>query len=179
LKQEKDDNGVLVYYVTLKAPELPYVLDSCVVEASRSRLLAAAHRRCQEKNSVNLKSLLLARLRAAKILGFQCWADYKLEQNMAKTKERANSFLMEMLEKLRGRLKSDLDTLKETKMADCLRRGLSYDNQIHLWDVAFYEKVHLKENFALDDEEIKNYFPSDWVTERVMDMYVAGLLNLG
>ena len=50
-------------------------------------------------------------------------------------------------------------------MFQCAKMELPFNEKIDSWDMRYYMNLIEKENYAVDHEKIKEYFPVDIVTE--------------
>ena len=57
------------------------------------------YKRQEYDNTAILKQIANLRLKIANLLGYECYADYVLEKQMAEKTETVNAFLAELLEK--------------------------------------------------------------------------------
>ncbi|UKM65156.1 M3 family metallopeptidase [Flavobacteriaceae bacterium GSB9] len=92
------------------------------------------------------------RHKRAKLLGYKTHAHFVLEERMAQTPEKVQSFLNELLEKAKPAAKREFEALsgfaKETDGID----------QLQKWDGAYYSEKLKQKLFDLDDEKLKPYF---------------------
>lgn len=103
-------------------------------------------------NSSQIEQLLALRAEEAQLLGFQTFADLRLETRMADSASQVLDFLHELAQKAKPYAAKDLSELKEFA-AEHL--DLS---DLQPWDVA-YASEHLREQrYAYSEDEIKQYF---------------------
>ncbi|SFU31423.1 peptidyl-dipeptidase Dcp [Pustulibacterium marinum] len=98
--------------------------------------------------------LKIAKLRhqRANLLGYQTHAHFVLEERMAETPEKVNSFLQELLEKAKPAAEAEFNKLTEfAKATDGI-------DTLQKWDSAFYTEKLKQQLFNLDDEKLKPYF---------------------
>lgn len=88
---------------------------------------------------------------------------------MASTPTAATTLLTTLNEKIARRSLSDVTRLLEIKRCE---EGGKNANSLDPWDVAYCEN-QLKTQLHIDDEEIKRYFPVEWVISRTLAMFVA------
>ncbi|MDP3462048.1 MAG: M3 family metallopeptidase [Bacteroidales bacterium] len=111
-----------------------------------------------------------AALRAerAKILGYPSHAHFVLEQNMANTPERVNNFVDDLLKAAMPIAAKEAKSLQ--KLID--QRG---DNiKLEPWDWWYYAEILRKEQYDLDEEQLRPYFKLEHVRDGVFA--VAGKL---
>ncbi len=103
-------------------------------------------------NKEIIKKIVKLRDQKAKLLGFDNFAAYKLDVNMAKTPENVYKFLMELWEPALEMAKEDVKAMQA--IAD--REG---DNiKLESWDWWYYAEKLRKEKYDLDEAELKPYF---------------------
>uniref|UniRef100_A0A671L221 Neurolysin, mitochondrial-like n=1 Tax=Sinocyclocheilus anshuiensis TaxID=1608454 RepID=A0A671L221_9TELE len=133
---EKTEDGR--YKVTLAYPHYFPLMKRCHVPETRRKMEMAFHSRCKDVNTAILEQLIELRARLAKLLGFSSHANYVLEMTMAKNSENVAQFLDELYKRLRPVGEQERHYLLSLKHADCERRGLEFDGQLHAWDMPYY-----------------------------------------
>jgi peptidyl-dipeptidase Dcp len=94
---------------------------------------------------------LALREERAKLLGYQSFADFKLEPEMAKTPEAVRGLLMRVWEPARKKALSDAVILEKMLQAD----GLS--GPLEPWDWRYYSEKRRKAEHDLDEAALKPY----------------------
>ncbi|MDX1542595.1 MAG: M3 family metallopeptidase [Christiangramia sp.] len=112
-------------------------------------------------NQENVLKIAKLRYQRAKLLGFESHAHFVLEERMAETPEKVDSFLKEMLEKAKPAAE------REYKELENFARDLDGIDQLQKWDAAFYGEKLKQKLFDLDDEKLKPYFKLENVIEGV------------
>ncbi|KAF5886332.1 neurolysin, mitochondrial isoform X1, partial [Clarias magur] len=163
--------------VTLAYPHYFPLMKRCHVPETRRKMEAAFHSRCKEVNTEILEQLVELRAKAAKLLGFSSHANYVLEMNMAKNSSTVCRFLNDLYEKLKPVGQRERQFLLSLKEAECQRRGLEFDGQLRAWDLPYYMDQVEQVQFAVDKEQLMEYFPLQVVTEGLLGIYqdVLGL----
>uniref|UniRef100_A0A8C2FLH0 Neurolysin (metallopeptidase M3 family) n=1 Tax=Cyprinus carpio TaxID=7962 RepID=A0A8C2FLH0_CYPCA len=133
---EKAEDGR--YKVTLAYPHYFPLMKRCHVAETRRKMEMAFHSRCKDVNTAILEQLIELRARLAKLLGFSSHAHYVLEMTVAKNPENVARFLDELYKRLRPVGEQERHYLLSLKRADCERRGLAFDGQLHAWDMPYY-----------------------------------------
>ncbi|XP_017344160.1 neurolysin, mitochondrial isoform X2 [Ictalurus punctatus] len=165
------------YRVTLAYPHYFPLMKRCHVPETRRKMEAAFNSRCKEVNTEILEQLIELRAKAAKLLGFSSHANYVLEMNMARNSNTVSHFLDELYEKLKPVGQKERQYLLSLKQAECQRRGLECDGQLHAWDLPYYMNQVEQVKFAVDKDKLLEYFPLEVVTEGLLGIYqdVLGL----
>jgi len=165
----KNDEGK--YTVSLKYPELFPVLEQCKVAETRKKMEFANGTKCIKQNTVLLEDVILLRQEESKLLGFKNHADFNLAPKMAKNSENVMKFLTDLTQKLDEPSKKDIQILLKAKEADCNERKEPFDGKINVWDWRYYEQFLLQKDYQVNQDEIKEYFPMEKVTEGLLDIY--------
>ena len=111
---------------------------------------------------VNLKQ------KRAELLGYKTHSDFVLEERMAKTPEKVEFFLNDLLEKAKPAAEKEFKTL-------CgFAKSIGGPDMLESWDAAFYTEKLKKEKFDFDSEELKPYFKLENVIDGVFT--IAGKL---
>ncbi|NHI90139.1 MAG: hypothetical protein EAX87_11500 [Candidatus Thorarchaeota archaeon] len=142
---------------------------------TRKRMMTTYYQRGGAENSQRLSDALALRDRQAKLLGFSNFAEYVISMKMAKTPQRVFDFMNDLktkLSKLSGKETARLRELKSKEMNTPLEK-----TTMKLWDIFYYHEMLMKELYAVDQNEIKEYFPIDSVINGVLDVYQL-VLNL-
>ncbi|KAI7903245.1 uncharacterized protein BX663DRAFT_507971 [Cokeromyces recurvatus] len=175
LKTEEED-GVTKYVLTMKYPDVRPVLKLCKNENTR-RVHYTAYESRNKENIVLLEEALKLRRKAAKILGYKSHADFVIEVKMAKTVEAVETFLNDLATKLHEPGLKEIEVLKELKKAEKASRGEEYDGTFNAWDTSYYERILLENEYAVDQEKIKQYFSLETTIQKMLEIYekVLGL----
>ena len=105
LAMEAKARGQKGWTVTLKAPSyVPFVTYSS--QRDLKEKLYRARNSCavggKFDNTENIRKITTLRLKIANLLGYECYADYVLDNRMAEKTETVNSFLAELLSQTRS-----------------------------------------------------------------------------
>ncbi|MDO5105182.1 M3 family metallopeptidase [Capnocytophaga sp.] len=103
-------------------------------------------------NQKNILEIVALRDERAKLLGYENYATFVLEERMADTPKIVNDFLNDLLEKAKPAAQKELDELKNFAFE------LDGINDFQKWDFAFYSEKLKQKKFNLDDEKLKPYF---------------------
>jgi len=122
----------------------------------------------ENDNKEIIKKIVPLRDQKAKLLGFENFAAYKADVNMAKTPENIINFLMELWEPSLKMAKQDVKDMQ--KIID--REGGNF--KLQSWDWWYYSEKMRKEKFDLDEAEVKPYFSLDNAKKGIF--YVADKL---
>ncbi|ORX44127.1 Metalloendopeptidase family-saccharolysin & [Piromyces finnis] len=172
-KTEKNDDGKeqTKYIVNLKPPELKELIQNANMESTRKTVLTASHSRCKDENLPLFKEILATRQKMAELLNYDNHSNFMLSQNMCKNLDNANQFLYNILNPLKPVLHQELQKLLEIKKKTCEKHNWSYDNELHLWDISYYERILKDEEYSVDDVKVSGYFPVENVISGILSLY--------
>ena len=143
---------VLPLQNTTQQPALAELSD----RATRQALFDASWNRASKGDANDTRSTIaeIAMLRAqkAKLLGFPTWADYVLQDQMAKTPGTAMSFMQQLGRPVAAEQKREAAELQAQIKAD----GGDFD--LKPWDWERYSEQLRKAKYDLNQDELKPYF---------------------
>jgi peptidyl-dipeptidase Dcp len=148
---------------TLQAPSIWPFLTFAESRELRKQILTAYTNRCDKRDETDNKAGLAktAALRAerAKLLGFPTWADFVLDDNMAKTPARVYELLDRVWKPALAVAKVDEKDLAAALKAD------GKEGDFAAWDWRYYAEKVRKARYDLDDQELRPYFALDRVRD--------------
>lgn len=103
-------------------------------------------------NQQNVLQIATLRHKRAKLLSYKSHAHFVLEERMAETPEKVQSFLNELLEKAKPAAQKEFDELT------AFATELDGIDRLEKWDGAYYSEKLKQKRFNLDDEKLKPYF---------------------
>lgn len=103
-------------------------------------------------NQENVLQIVRLRYQKAKLLGYATYAHFQLEERMAETPEKVNSFMHELLEKAKPAAEREFKELEE------FAKDLEGIEKLQKWDAAYFGEKLKQKLFDLDDEQLKPYF---------------------
>uniref|UniRef100_A0AAR2J2W3 Thimet oligopeptidase n=1 Tax=Pygocentrus nattereri TaxID=42514 RepID=A0AAR2J2W3_PYGNA len=172
-----DKDGTEKLKLTLKYPHYFPTMKKCYVPETRKKLEEAFNSRCKEENSAILKELVELRSQKSALLGFTTHADFVLEMNMAKASKKVASFLEELAHKLKPLGEEERAVILKLKEKECQKRNLPFNGELDAWDTRYYMTQVEETQYAVDQNQLKEYFPMEVVTRGLLDIYQE-LLNL-
>ena len=120
----------------------------------------------QFDNNENIVKILKLRKERVALLGFDNYADWRLQNRMAKTPENAMALLNAVWPSAIARVKEEVADMQ----AVANKNG---DNiTIEPWDYRYYAEKVRKEKYDLDSDEVKQYLQLDKLTQAIF--FVAG-----
>ena len=104
-------------------------------------------------NTEIVKKIVDLRIKIANILGYETYADYALEERMAKSKATVTEFIKNLLEPSMPFAKKDVaDVLAYAK-----KNGFEGD-RLESWDFSYWSEKYQQAEYSLSAEELKPYF---------------------
>ena len=155
--QQKGKTG---YRFSLQAPSLTAVLTYADDRALREKMWRAQNTRAtvgEHDNRPIIAKILELRKAKANVLGFRDFADFQLDDRMAKTGADASRFIAELRERTQATFE------RENRELFAFRQELEGQHAPALepWDVTYYAEKLRKARFSLDEEELRAYFPAE------------------
>ena len=151
------------YVLALQNTTQQPALELLTSHATRQALLDASMNRAEKGGANDTRALIreIAQLRAKKaaLFGEPNWADYTLYDQMAKTREAAVGFL--------DRLAPAVAAKQRTEAADirALAASQGANFQVTPADWNFYAEQIRKQRYAIDSDQLKQYFEFNKVLE--------------
>jgi|SaaInlStandDraft_3_1057020.scaffolds.fasta_scaffold14679_1 thimet oligopeptidase len=143
------------------------VLKHCVVEKTRHDLYLIFNNRAYPKNEKILEKIIAKRDKLAKLLGFNSFSAFDLDDQMAKTCERVEEFIIDIC---------GLASIKEHKEFEQLKKDLPCNikltnGKLDPWNVAFVKEYYKKKHFNVDDVKISEYFTMEKTVQGMFDIF--------
>ena len=148
--------------VGLSLPSWEPFMQTCPDRSLREELWHAYTDRCKEGEFDNTKiidTLVNLRLERANILGFPTHADYVLDDCLAKTPANVYKCLLDIWGPALKVAKQERNIYQ--KMLEKDEPGA----KLQPWDWRYYAEKYRVEKYALDDAEVRPYFPLDNVLQ--------------
>ena len=131
--------------------------------ATREKLFKASWTRTEQgdKNDTRKDIESLAKIRAekARLLGFKNYAEWNLQDQMAKTAEAAMDFMKKLAPATVSHAAEEANEIQ--KMIDAEKGGF----KLQPWDWSYYAEKVRKAKYNLDESEIKPYFELNTVLQ--------------
>jgi len=151
---------------TLQAPSYgPFMQYADNRELRKKLFLAYNSRGFQGNKNDNqeiIKKIVNLRYERANLLGYKTHADFVLEESMAGSKDKVQSFLTELVSYARPAAEKQYAELTTYAKA----HGFQGD-KLEQWDNSYYAEKLKKEKYSLDDEMLKPYFKLENVLDGV------------
>lgn len=144
------------YILSVDYPTYVPVMENCKIESTRKSLWTAFINRGYPANESELSSIINIRDEIAKLLKYETYASYDIEDEMAKSTSTVKNFLEDILLKSQDKLKKEIDSYLSDLPAGI---SLTKENKIKPWDVIYIRNQFKKKNFQVNEFELSQYFP--------------------
>ncbi len=152
-KESKLENK---WVFTIQKPSLIPFLQYSKKRELREKMYKAYTSKGDKNDELDNKKFILEiitlRAEKANLLGFESHAHFVLDDNMAKTPEKVEEFLMKLWTPALELAKRERAELQEMIKKD----GGNF--KLEAWDWWYYSEKLKKEKYALDDEQLRPYF---------------------
>ncbi|MDI9320354.1 MAG: M3 family metallopeptidase [Phycisphaerales bacterium] len=132
--------------------------------ASREKIFTASWKRAEKGDEGDTRSILeqmaQLRLEKAQLMGKKSFAEWKLQDQMAKTPEAAMHLLAEIATPAVQRAKEEAKDIQ--RLIDAQKGGF----KLEPWDWDFYAEQVRKAKYDLDESQIRPYFEVSTVLEK-------------
>lgn len=116
-------------------------------------------------NTANVKKIVSLRMKMAAMLGYGTYADYVLEENMAKTPGNVMKFLSELMEPSLPFARKEVDAVYRYAAS----QGFG-DSCLMPWDFSFWSERYKESEFSLNEELLKPYFKLENCIDAIFDL---------
>ena len=150
------EKGLDGWAFTLDAPSYSPFLKYSTERDLRKQIWTAYNTRAiggENDNTEIVKKIVDLRIKIANILGYETYADYALEERMAKNKLTVNEFIKNLLEPSMEFAKKDVADV----YAFAKKNGFE-DSQLQSWDFSYWSEKYQQAEYSLSAEELKPYF---------------------
>ncbi|MDE5438969.1 M3 family metallopeptidase [Elizabethkingia meningoseptica] len=162
--EEAKERGLDGWAVSLQYPSYVPFMTYAQNRALRQELALANGKKSFEGNEFDnqqlIKDIINLRDQKAKLLGYDSFASFVLEERMAKSPQKVEDFLHELLEKATPYGQKEIEELKILAKEDGIEDMQSYDHP-------YYAEKLRKQKYDLNDEELKPYFSLEKVQDAV------------
>lgn len=111
-----------------------------------------------------IRQIVNLRLEMANLLGFKSYADLVLEDRMAESAGKVNTFLADLLAAAKP------VAIKDVKEVEDYAHRNGFTGKLQRWDWSYYSEKLRDEKYSLNDELLKPYFQLDKVREGIFTL---------
>lgn len=150
------ERGLDGWVYTLDHPSFGPFIKYSAVRDLRKQIYTAYNTRAvggEFDNSEIVKKIVDLRIKMSQLLGYETYADYALEERMAKTSSNVERFLENLLTPTLPFAKKEISQVYEYAVSqgfegDCLQP----------WDMSYWAEKYREAEYSLNDEQLKPYF---------------------
>ena len=162
------EKGLEGWAFTLDAPSYSPFLKYSTERELRRQIWTAYNTRAiggEHDNTDIVKKIVDLRIKIANILGYETYADYALEERMAKTRTTVNEFIKNLLEPSMAYAKKDVADV----YAYAKKNGFE-DSELKSWDFSYWSEKYQQAEYSLSAEELKPYFQLESCIDAVLGL---------
>jgi thimet oligopeptidase len=156
-EKKKDAQGN--YVLDLSYPSYVPFMANAASEAAREKYYRAKLGEGGAKNLELLNEIFVLRRELAGLYGLPTYAHYALRRKMVGKPEVVEKFLAEVKGAVTELEKKEVEELREAKAR--LTGKPVAETRVNRWDTAFLQERVKRERFAIDQEKLRKYFPTD------------------
>lgn len=156
--EHRQDDGS--YKVTTSYPDYVPFMKYAKNEAARRRFYMIYINRAKATNIDLLDEIIKLRVERSKLLGFDSFAAYQLEDKMAGSADQVWGFIKDLSERIKEKSQGDYQHLVQAIGKE----------SVASWDKAYATQLYKASSFKLNEEEVKPYFSLDRVLEGLFDL---------
>jgi len=137
------------FVITMAYPDINAVMENCTVRTTREATWKAFNNRVVNENSPILEEAVVLRNEKAGLFGFKTWAEYRLQNRMAKSPKNVKAMYDDLIPKLH-------------KSAELEKKELVIDDiaieDIAPWDIRYFISSERGKVSNIKNSELKKYF---------------------
>ncbi len=118
----------------------------------------------ENDNTEIVKKIVDLRIKSAQLLGYDTYADYSLEETMARTTKTVDDFLAKLMTESLPFAKKDVAAVSSYAKAN------GFEGELMPWDFSFWSEKYKEAEFALNEELLKPYFQLENCIDAVFDL---------
>ena len=164
---EAESRGETGWTFTLNQPSYSPFLKYSARRDLRETLWRAYNGKCiggPSDNTATIPAIVNLRTEKARMLGYATYADYALEERMAKNPQTVQQFLDRLMQP------SLPAARREVAQIEAFARENGCQEPLMPWDFSYWAEKYQKAHYDLDDELLKPYFRLDAVQAAVFDL---------
>ena len=146
--------------ITMAYPDVSPVFTYAEDETLRKEVSRVFANRAWPEQTDVFRAMLEKRYELAQMLGYETYAHYDLDGRMIETPERARDFINSLSEVARPASLNYHDRLLQR-----LQQDDPEAEQVPAWSASYYGELVRQEDYALDSQEVRQYFAFDNVQQ--------------
>ncbi|MDG6896295.1 oligopeptidase A [Volucribacter amazonae] len=171
-QQSAQSKGLKGYRFTLEFPSYLPVMTYCENRELREEMYRAFVTRASEQgpnagkwdNTAIMEEILNLRVELAKLLDFSTYTELSLATKMAESPQQVLDFLDNLAIRSKAQGQKELADLQAFCQAEY---GV---NELEPWDISFYSEKQKQALYAINDEELRPYFPEQRVLNGLFEV---------
>ena len=162
-KRSKDGKWVFTLHAPSRLPLLQYAQNRELRQKMYEGYINLATEG-ENDNRPIINKIMQARTKKAALLGFDNFAAYMTDNVMAKTPQAAKDLLMKIWEPAINKVKEEVAEMQNVVKEE------GFDFEIAPWDYYYYAEKVRQRKYALDEDEVRQYFAVDNVVKGIFTM---------
>ena len=155
------------FAIDMSYPSYVPFMDFSISDEAREKLRYKFQNRAAPINLNVLNNIIRKRRELVSVLGYSTYAEYRTEDRMAKNPNNVWEFENDLRDKVRPKAEQDIKEMLKMKA----KTTGENETTIYSWEAGYYENLILKDNFQLDQEEVRQYFEFNNVTNGLFTVY--------
>jgi len=141
-------------------------IGDCKMEETRKKFFITYNNQAFQNREV-LQKIMEKRDELAQLLGFESYAHFDIEDQMAKTPQAVFDFLNLLQEKISKKAQEEFELLTHN-----LPKGITLmqNGKIKPWDEEYIKEWYIRKHFDIDLEKVSKYFPIDNVIRQMFEI---------
>ena len=164
---EAKERGLQGWVFTLQYPSMSSFLTYSSNRELKEQLWRAYNSRAfggESDNSAIVEEIVNTRLAVARLLGYNSYADYVLEERMAENVPTVESFLSELLGRTVDAARGDVREVADYAATE------GFSGELMPWDFGYYSEKLKSEKYNISDEQTKPYFRLELVQQGIFTL---------
>lgn len=157
------------YLLGFSYPEYYPFMRNAKNSEARQRVYLAFSQRGGDRNIKLMDEVMALRKEYASLHGYPSYADFVLRSRMAKSPAAVNIFLETISERVYAAEKNTIESLRRLKAE--LEKTPLENTRLYRWDQAYYAEQYRKKHFNVDQEALRNYFPTHSAVKWTLDTF--------
>lgn len=162
------ENGLEGWVFTLDYPSYSPFMKYSSRRELRERMYMAYNTKGvggETDNTGNVVRLADLRMRTAALLGYRTYADYVLEENMARTPQAVDSFLDGLMNRSLPFARAEVAAIEKYAKENGFE-----DGQLMPWDFQYWAERYKESAYSFNEERLKPYFRLDSCVDAVFSL---------
>ena len=173
-RDEARARGLEGWVFTLEAPSYVPFMQHSARRPLREQMWRAyssiGNRGNDNDNNGTIRRMVQLRSEQARLLGYDTYCDYVLEDRMVQSLPSLRHFMRRLEEAVLPVAREDLREVEAERQADPAQHAAA-EGPMMPWDFAYYAERLRRRRFDFDEELVRPYFPADAVCKGIFALY--------